>query len=91
MSTQQKTLVSVLKNSHEPNSISYEEKALLNNMSLEVLQNYYEICRMYGLTTFDKQIRFEDGTYSSLVFESLTLKGIKYIQKPFRIKELDDL
>jgi|GEM_PF-6311538 hypothetical protein len=91
MSTQEKTLVSVLKNSHDPNSISYEEKALLNNMSLEVLQNYYEICRMYGLADFEKGIQKEDGIFDPLVFQNLTLPGIDYIHNPFRIKELDKL
>lgn len=91
MSTQQKTLVSVLKNSHDPNSISLEEKALLNNMSFEVLQKYYEICRMYGLASFDKQRKYEDGTKSSLVFDSLNYEGIEYMQNPFSIKKLDKI
>ena len=91
MSTQQKTLVSVLKNSHDTNSISYEEKALLNNMSKEVLQKYYEICRMYGLASFNKRIRTEEGKLTPLVFDSLTLKGIEYIHNPFSIKEFDKI
>jgi hypothetical protein len=60
-------------------------------MSLEVLQKYYEICRMYGFASFDKQRKYEDGTKSSLVFDSLTMKGIEYIHNPFRLKELDKI
>ncbi len=60
-------------------------------MSLEVLQKYYEICRMYGLASFNKRIRLEEGKFTPLVFDSLNYEGIEYIQNPFRIKELDKI